>query len=305
MAITKIWVDKYKPKTLADLVFANEGIRRTFAKYVEEKSIPNLLLLGSPGTGKSSLSNVLKRELGVDKLDVLRVACGDEGIEEIRTKVKSFAMTIPNGDFKLVQLEEIDGLGHQAQKMLRTLIEDVSHTCRFIATANNRTLLLPAIESRFQAFEFTNPGRDFVLLRGAEILEKEQITFDLDTLEKIAAVTYPDIRQFIQQLEKNSKDGVLRLQEVNATGQDWKLGLLELMGTSNWTAARKLVCENAAKEEIVDVYRFLYQNIHRTKLKDSARDMSIVVIAKYQYQHAFVADAELNLAACFIELGLL
>jgi DNA polymerase III delta prime subunit len=305
MAVNTLWVDRYKPKTLADLVLQNESVRKIFAKYIEEKSIPNLLLVGPAGTGKSSMSNVLKRELEIDRLDTLRINCSDEGIEAIRDKVKSFATTLPYGDFKLVQLEEIDGLGHQAQKMLRSFMEDVTHTCRFIATANNKNLLLPAIQSRFQTFEFQAPGRDFVMLRGAEIMEKEEIAFDLDTIERLAAITYPDVRQFIQQLEKNSTSGALKIVAAEASAQDWKLSLLDLMGTSNWAAARKLVCENSSKEELVDVYRFLYQNIHRTDVSQAKRDLAVVVIAKYQYQHPFCADGELNLAACFIELGIL
>ncbi len=304
MALNKLWVDTYKPKTLGNVIFASDAVKRQFQEFVAKKSIPNLLLVGAQGTGKTSISYALVKDLGVDPMDVLRVNCSDEKIEAIRDKVKSFAMTIPNGDFKVVRLEEFDGLSLDAQKLLRVLMEDVASTCRFIATANYQNKIIPAMQSRFQTFTFNAPNRDAMLLRGAEILETEGIKYDLDTLEKVAAAAYPDIRQFIQLLEKSSSTGSLKVATDGAMA-DWKLNLIEFMSRGDLSGARKLVCESASKDELVDVYRFLYDNVDKIpKLKGKADD-AIVKIAQYQYQHAFVADPELQIAALFIELSML
>lgn len=304
MSLTKLWIDQYKPKSLAEVIFASDAVKRQFQDFVSKKSIPNLLLVGAQGTGKSSISRALVKDLGVDPMDIMRVNCSDEKIEAIREKVKAFAMTIPNGDFKVVRLEEFDGLSLDAQKLLRVLMEDVSSTCRFIATANYQNKIIPAMQSRFQIFTFNAPNRDAILLRGAEILETEGVKYDLETLEKVVAAAYPDIRQVIQLLEKSSASGTLKISADGAMA-DWKLGLIEALTKGNLAGARKLVCESASNDELVDVYRFLYDNIDKVPAFKGKADEAIVKIAQYQFQHNFVKDGELQIAALFIELSML
>ena len=304
MSLKKLWVEQYRPGSIDEVVFANDRERRVFQQIVESGECPNLLLTGHQGTGKTSISLALVKDLGVDRQDILKINCSDEQIETIREKVKSFAYTMPMGKYKVVRLEEMDYLSQPAQALLRVLIEEVEASCRFIATANYSNKILPAMRSRFQEHVISTPNREDVLVRMAEVLAQEAVEFELDDLEKVVAASYPDLRKTLQVLEANSKTGKLVIGSSESV-TDWKLQLLPLLIASDMKAARKLVCESATREELVDVYRFLYENVHRDgKFKDK-EDQAVVLIAQYQYQHAFVSDPEIQIAALFIELGAL
>ncbi|WP_407305374.1 AAA family ATPase [Acinetobacter sp.] len=301
--MNQVWCEKFRPKTVAEVILSNAHERKTFDKYVEEQEIPNLLLQGGPGTGKSSLSLALSRDLQLDRSDVLKINCSDEKIEAMRDKVKNFAMTMSVGKFKLVRLEELDGIGPDAQRLLRDLIETTERNCRFIATCNYMHLIIPPLRSRFQEFVLKAPAKDLVLVRAAEILEAEKIDFDLDDLEKVVAVGYPDFRKIIQLMEQSSKTGKLIIKGAESA-QDWKLQLLPLIEASDINGARALVCETATKEELIDIYKFVYDNLHRMK-KLKRQDEAVITIAEYMYRHSFCSDPELNVAAMFIEIAAL
>lgn len=304
MPLNKLWVEAYRPKTLDQLIFGSDKERNTFEAIVKEKNLPNLLLVGVQGTGKTSLSGVLLNELKVLPEDTLRVNCSDEKIDAIREKVKTFAYTMAMGEFKVVQLEEMDHLSLDGQALLRGLIEDVSGSCRFIATANYANKIMPAIRSRMQEFVFSKPDREAVLLRMADVLVAENVEFEVEDLEKVVEAGYPDVRKTLQLLEAGSKSGKLTIQGEGAVA-DWKLQLLPLLELGDLKGARALVCSAATKEELQDVYRFLYDNVHRVKKFKGKEDQAVILIAQYQYQHAFVADVEIQVAALFIELGAL
>lgn len=304
MALNKLWVEAYRPSKLKDVVFASDTERKFFEKLIEEKSIPNLLLIGVQGTGKTTLSNVLLNEIGVLPEDTLHVNCSDEKIDAIREKVKTFAYTMAMGDFKVCQLEEMDNLSLDAQKLLRVLMEEVSASCRFIATGNYENRIIPAMHSRFQTFRFSKPDREAVLLRMADILVAENIEFEVEDLQNVVEAGYPDLRKTIGLMEAGSKTGKLIVQGEGAAA-DWKLQLLPILEAGDFKAARKLICESATKEELQDVYRFVYENIHRVKKLAPKADQAVVLIAQYQYQHMFVADPEIQIAALMIELGAL
>lgn len=299
----QVWCEKYRPQHVKDVIVSNARERADFDQYVIDQEIPNLLLQGGPGTGKSSMSLALIRDLNVDRSDVLKINCSDEKIEAMRDKVKNFAMTMSVGKFKVVRLEEFDYLGHEAQALLRDLIETTERNCRFIATCNYINKVTVPIRSRFQEVVFSSPSKDEVLIKAAEILEAENIEFNIDDLEKVVAAGYPDFRKVIQILEKSSKSGKLLINS-GAAASDWKLQLLPLIEAGEINQARKVVCESATKEELIDVYRFLYDNLYRCK-KLKQQDQAIILIAQYQFQHAQVYDPELQVAALFIELAAL
>jgi DNA polymerase III delta prime subunit len=161
---------------------------------------------------------------------------------------------------------------------------------------------MPAIRSRFQEVIFSTPSRDEILLRMSEILEAEKIEANIDVLEKIVEAGYPDIRQTVLLLEACSSTGTLVLGATEKI-DDWKLELLPLLEASNLSAARNLVCTSATKEELPDVFRFLYRNLHRIKKLKNKEDEAVVLIAQYQAQTNWVGDGEIQIAALFIELG--
>lgn len=299
----KVWVEKYRPKSVDKIVMPDERMRKQFAQFVKNGEIPNILMYGGPGTGKTSMSLALIRDLGVDRVDVMKVNCSNEKIEAIREKVLGFATTMAMGEFKVVRLEEFDYLGHDAQALLRALMEDVSNSCRFIATCNYINKVTPPLRSRFQEFQISAPAKEDVIVLAAEILEAEGAEFDVEDVEMAVSAAYPDVRKMIQLLEGNTIDGKFQLGSGETSVADWKLELLPALEDSDLKLARKVVCESATQQELVEVFRFLFDNIHRVKKLKGYLDDAICLIAQYQYQHAFVADPEINIAALFIEIG--
>lgn len=300
--LKSLWVEKYRPSTIDDVIMKDERQKRYFKSIVESGDLPNLLLQGVRGTGKSSISKALINDLKVDPSDVLTIKCSSQKIDALRDKVEGFAMTFPVGKFKVVRLEEFDYMSLDGQALLRSLIEDVSGNCRFIATCNYINKVMPELRSRFQEIVFKNPDKDELTLRMADILEKEGVSYDPENLISYVSVGYPDIRKTIQLLHGNLDKKVL-LPAAGATAQEaeWKFGLLDLVSKGDFHAARKLVCESSSREEHADVFRFMYENLDKMKLKD--KDQAVVTIAEYLYRHSIVADTEINLAAMFIELG--
>lgn len=299
---TSLWVEKYRPKTIADVIFQDERQAAFFNNIIKSGELPNIMLHGVQGTGKTTISKALINDLDVDPSDVLTLKCSNEKIDALRDKAEGFAMTFPMGKFKVIRLEEFDYLSLDAQALLRSQIEDASGNCRYIATCNYANRILPPLRSRFQEFSFRAPDQDKITLRMAEMLESEGVEYSAEDLIDYVAVGYPDIRKTIQLLSQNVADKKLQPSKGAAVQEaDWKFGLLACLQKSDFKGARKLVCESATREEHEDVFRFLYTNIDKVKVKDC--DQAIVTIAEYLYRHSIVADTEINLAALFIELG--
>lgn len=299
---SSLWVDKYRPKTISDVIFQDDKQRLQFESFVANQDIPHLLLHGIQGTGKTTISLALVRELGIDKADVLKIKCSEKQIAAIRDEVSVFAMTMPLGKFKVVRLEECDFLSQDAQGLLRTTIEDSSANCRFILTCNYVNKIIPPLRSRVQDFNFRAPDKEKIALRMAEILDTEKVQYDVDHLLTYIDVGYPDIRKITQLLQKNSLNGkLLSPSDEKAAASDWRFGLLDFISSGDFKKARKLVCESTTREEHEDIFTFLYQNIDKLKVKD--KDSAIVTIAEFAKSHSLMGDTELNLAACFITLS--
>ena len=297
-----IWVEKYRPRTISDVIFQDARQAEKFESFVSEGNFPNLLLSGIQGTGKTTISKALMRDVNVDKSDVLRINCSDKKIDALRNEVTSFATTMPLGKFKVVQLEEFDYLSLDGQALLRGLIEDTSATCRFIATCNYENKIIPPLKSRFQHFYFRAPDKDKIAGRMVDILDKEKVDYSAEDLLTYIDVGYPDIRRTIQLLQGNVMGNkLLNPSSSSANSTDWKFGLLDCISSGDFKAARKLVCESATREEHEEIFTFLYQNIDKMKVVDP--ESAIVTIATYMKGHIQSANTELNLAAMFIELG--
>lgn len=307
--LQKLWAVKYRPSTLEGYIFQDDNMKSIVTKFIQEKSIPNLMFKGHRGTGKTTLAYILKDALGVDDSDFLKLnASTDNSVDTVRYKITSFVNTMASGDFKLVLFDEGDRFSEAAQDALRGLTEDehITQNARFILTCNNDKRVSPNLRSRFQEFSFTKMDKELMLEKAATILSQEKIKVSsIELLEQYVNMSYPDLRKLIVMLEQNSRDGKLQEPVNSDTSMEYKLEILDHLNRGEWEKIRAVVCANVeSSEEYVEVYRFLYDYLHEVdKFKDVKKwKQAIIIIADHLYKNDKVADVEINLAACVIRL---
>lgn len=298
MAAKRLWTEIYRPSTLEGYVFQNAQHEQQLKKFLAEGDIPHLLLTGTQGSGKTTISKILVNELGIEDTDILKYNASKEtGVDYIREVLIPFAESYPIGKFKVIQLEEFDYMSQNAQGMLRDVMESNAESCRFIATCNFEHKIIPPLKSRFQHLRFKAPSRDDVLIRMAEILISENVDFDADMLDKYVTQAYPDLRKIINNLQLNTCDGKLDQPTQDSDGQDYQFQLLELLQSGKLVALSTLVVEQCDTSQISEVYEFLYQNLHiHPKLKNNpgAYEQCLVILNDGIYKHGLVAIPHLN-----------
>lgn len=303
--LVDLWVDKYKPETLDTYIWQSPTFRKEVEGWIAQGSTDNLILLGPPGTGKTSLARVLMNELLVDPSDILRLnAPKDVNIDMMRDQVHAFITTGGWGGMKYIILEEADGATPKALETIKSDMEEYSTNVRWILTANALNRIIPPIQDRCLIIEITKPDRELFVTRMVEILELENIPLeseeDYDIFSKIIDTNYPSIRKTLRDFQRFTQTG--KLQDPNKsddlTASDWKYRMIELFRMGNLTETRKFICANCPSGEMEDVYRWMYNN-HEI-FPDPER--AIVIIADGLYKHSFVADPEINLAATLIKL---
>lgn len=299
-----LWVEKYRPSKVSDYVFRDEKQRKQVEKWISEKSIPNLLLSGTQGLGKTSLINVLLHEIGVEKGDILEINASEEtSIEVIRTKVINFASTIPFGDFKVIILEEAEQISGAGQAALKRVIEEYSESTRFILTTNNPHKIIPPIHSRMQNFHMVSLDEDAFRYRLAEILSAEEIEADLETLDSYIKACKPDLRKCINSLQLNIIDGKLTMPSSDSGSKtDWMIAMTDLFKRGLITEARELICANASDNDYPEIYRFLYRNLSLWGESEIQREEAIIAIRDGLVKDTSCADREINLSATLVVL---
>lgn len=301
----ELWVEKYRPSKLDEYVWRDDSQRKQVESWVKDRSIPHLLLSGVPGIGKTTMAKMLINEIGIEGADVIEVnASRETGIDFIRDTIVPFISSIPWGPFKVVLLDEADRLSPQGQDSLKGIIEEYSNFARFILTCNSPNRVVPALHSRCQQFHFTKLDQTEFTARAATILLSENIDFDIETLEAYVSTTYPDMRKCINLLQQNCRDNKLdAVTKEDAGNLEWKFQMVELFKANKITEARKLVCGKLQAEEIEEVYRWLYDNIHLFSDDLTKQETAILTIKQGLVDHPMVSDPEINLAATMIRLS--
>ena len=302
-----LWVEKYRPKTIDEYVFRDNGQKKKVEGWVKSGEIPHLLFSGSAGIGKTTLAKVLFNELDINPYDILEInASRTNSVDDVRDKIIDFSKMIPFGAFKVILLDEADYFSQAAQAALRGVMEEYHSTVRFILTCNYPHKIIPALHSRCQGFHVDTVDKEEFTARVATILIKESIDLDLDTLDTYVKGTYPDLRKCINSVQMNSGTGkLLAPDESDKSEADWRLDMVTMFKAGKINDARKIICKAARPEEMEDVYRWLYNNLDLISGNEAIQDKAILVIKQGLVDHTLVADPEINLAATLIRIAAL
>lgn len=307
MASEFLLTEKYRPQVIDDCILPDET-KKTFKEFVEKGEIPNLLLAGPPGIGKTTIAKALCNELGAD---YYVINGSDEGrfLDTVRNQAKNFASTVSltgSSKHKVIIIDEADNTGNDVQLLLRANIEAFYNNCRFIFTCNYKNKIIEPLHSRCAVIDFTIKGKQKVQLAGSffkrlqQILDAEKIEYDQKVVAELVSKHFPDFRRVLNEIQRYSTGGKID-SGILATFSDVSINeLVKSLKDKNFTEVRKWVVanlDNDASHLLRRVYDACYDC-----LTPATIPAAVLVIAKYQYQCAFCADQEINLIAALTEI---
>jgi len=300
-----LFVEKYRPRTVEECILPSD-LKATFQTFVNNNNVPNLLLSGPPGTGKTTVAKAILEQLGCDYIVINGSMNGN--IDTLRTEIKNFASTVSfTNSRKYVILDEADYLNpNSTQPALRNFMEEYSKNCGFILTCNFKKRIIEPLHSRCAVVDFKINKVDKPKVaaqffkRVCCILKQEQIEYDDRAVAEFVSKYFPDFRRVINELQRYSAIGKIDASIlVNTQDQSYKALMVAMKG-KNFPEVRKWVSENS-DVDASEFFRTLYDTAS-DYLKPQSIPQLIIVLADYQYKNAFVADQEINIMACLIEI---
>ena len=302
-----LWVEKYRPKKVEDCILT-QNVKDTFSSFVEQGEIPNLLLSGTAGVGKTTIAKALCNELGAD---FYVINGSDEGrfLDTVRNQAQNFAATVSltgGAKHKILIIDEADNTTPDVQLLLRASIETFQKNCRFIFTCNFKNKIIEPLHSRTTVIDFNVRGKSKQLLAGEffnrcrDILTKEKVTFNNKVVAEVIQKYFPDFRRTLNELQRYASTGGIDT-GILATLGDAKIDtLVDSMRDKKFNDVKAWVQQNLDSDP-ASIMRNLYDNL--TSVMDGpSTAAAVLIIADYQYKSAFVADQEVNLLACLTQL---
>lgn len=300
-----LWVEKYRPSKIDDCILTDE-LKTTFQTFVNDGHIPNLLLSGGPGVGKTTVAKAMLEEIGATYMMIN--GSEESGIDVLRNKIKNFASTVSmDGNRKFVILDEADYLNPQStQPALRGFIEEFHKNCGFILTCNFKNRIIEPLHSRCSVVEFRIPptqkpqlaGQFFKRVQG--ILSTEDVQFEPKAVAGVVEKYFPDWRRVLNELQRYSVSGKIDAGVLVNISTDNMNQLIGFMKNKEFTNVREWVVQNLDNDP-TRLFRSLYDTMY-DYMDGSSLPHVVVILGEYQYKSAFVADQEINTLACLTEI---
>jgi len=299
-----LWVEKYRPKTVQECILP-DNLKNVFQNYVDKKDIPNLLLCGTAGVGKTTIAKALCEEVGCDYIIIN--GSDESGIDTFRMKIKNYASTMSfSGTKKVIIIDEADYLNpNSTQPAMRNAMEEFAHNCTFIMTCNYKARIIEPLHSRCAVVEFRLTKEDKpkmagqFMKRATSILKQEEVQFDAPVVAELIKKHFPDYRRILNELQRYSSLGKIDIGILSSVSDSTINELISSLRDQNFSDMRKWVAQTSIDHNTIfrRIYDGLYENLDKSTIPNA-----VIIIAKYQYQAAFVADQEINLVACMTEL---
>lgn len=299
-----LWTEKYRPKTVEDCILP-ERLKKPFQEYVNQNTIPNLLLSGGAGVGKTTIAKAMCQEIGCDYMVIN--GSDESGIDTFRTKIKNYASSMSlSGGRKVIIIDEADYLNpNSTQPALRNAIEEFAVNCSFIFTCNYKTRIIEPLHSRCAVVDFNLKNNEkaamasqfFKRIQG--ILQSENVEFDDKVIAELVKKHFPDFRRVLNELQRYSQFGKIDTGILSQIGDVQLTEIIKHIKAGDFGSIRKWV--GASDIDATVLFRQLYDALYDV-LKPQFIPKAVVILADYQYKQAFVADQEINMVACLTEL---
>lgn len=298
-----LWTEAYRPKTISDCILP-ERLKKPFQEYVTQKNIPNLLLAGGAGVGKTTVAKAMCEEVGCDYMIIN--GSDENGVDMVRDKIKTYASSMSlAGGRKVIIIDEADYLSPNAQAAFRNAIESFASNCSFIFTCNFKNKLIEPLHSRCAVIDFALKNNEkaqmaaqfFKRIQG--ILRSEEVEFDDKVIAEVVKKHFPDFRRVINELQRFSQLGSIDTGILTQIGDVSISEVVKFLREKDFGSIRKWVASNDI--DPTELYRKLYDNMYEV-LKPQSIPQAVIILADYQYKQAFVADSEINIVACLTEL---
>ena len=299
-----LWTEKYRPKTIEECILP-ERLKTPFQEYVNQKNIPNLLLSGGAGVGKTTVAKAMCNEIGCDYIVIN--GSDESGIDVFRTKIKNYASSMSlSGGRKVIIIDEADYLNpNSTQPALRNAIEEFASNCSFIFTCNFKNRIIEPLHSRCAVIEFGLMNGEKAKMAGAffkriqSVLQSEKVDYDDAVIAELVKKHFPDFRRIINEMQRYSQFGKIDSGILVQMGDVEISNIVKFIKDKDFGAIRKWVA--TTEIDAATLYRKLYDGLYDV-LKPQSIPQAVIIIADYQYKQAFVADPEINTVACLTEL---